>query len=754
MLFKSVQFWLLQILLISLAACNSKNNSGTSASASIGTNRSVAVVAKKADTAKVCASAAEGSTATLKCPAGQMVKSIEFASYGTPKGSCGSYSVSSCNSSKSLSVVKSSCIGNASCAIAASNNVFGDPCVGIRKKLVMQATCTDIVVATPTPTPTPAPADTPSSSANICGNPEEGTTANIACPSGQTITKVVFASYGTPANGSCGSYSVNSCNASTSLSVVQSLCVGKASCVFDINNDLFGDPCVGTGKYLTYEVQCSGSGATQPTPAPTATPVPASTPTPTPIPASNGSMKPQKSCLPFQEYSTASLRAKPKKVFAHYFYPFPLSIDNQPTASDYYTVNYMNPFGENSAFLAGGGFLRARPLLTAPLSSSAWEALNMQTEVRRAVAMGLDGFAFNVMDTQTDGWTAALNMLDAAKAVDPGFKIILMPDMTALADPNQIDTAVAAFYNHPSSYKLADGRLVLAAFYADAQSPTWWSNKLSQLKSKGYPIAFVPLLDLTDSNMQSYASISYGFSEWGPRDELYTAGMVNQPGNIHKYVNLYMAPVAPNDVRPKDLLYWESHNSTSFRNLWMSAINGGADWVQLVTWNDYGESTHVSPSLGQKGELQRTYYDLSSFYLTWFKMGAQPTITNDMLYYFHRRHSSTLQPSSKTYQTGTFGIDYGTPTNDIELVAFLTSPGTLEITIGTKVSTMNAPAGITVFQVPLGIGKPSFRLLRNNAAVISFTSQTEILSRIDTTDLTYQSGSASASGTCYTFPEP
>jgi hypothetical protein len=78
---------------------------------------------------------------TLTCPAGKTIHSIDFASYGTPVGSCGGFSASSCNASTSISVVINHCIGQATCSIYADNSVFGDPCPGTAKLLDVQATC-------------------------------------------------------------------------------------------------------------------------------------------------------------------------------------------------------------------------------------------------------------------------------------------------------------------------------------------------------------------------------------------------------------------------------------------------------------------------------------------------------------------------------------------------------------------------------------------------------------------------------------
>lgn len=91
----------------------------------------------------VCGTAAsEGVVATLTCPTGSVITAINFASYGTPTGSCGAFSVSSCNAPTSVSVVQSACLNQASCSVASSYLSFsGDPCYGVPKHLFIQATC-------------------------------------------------------------------------------------------------------------------------------------------------------------------------------------------------------------------------------------------------------------------------------------------------------------------------------------------------------------------------------------------------------------------------------------------------------------------------------------------------------------------------------------------------------------------------------------------------------------------------------------
>lgn len=90
---------------------------------------------------QVCATPGEGGTATITCPAGTSVTSIDFASYGTPTGACGGFAASACNAATSQAKLDAACLGNATCSIGANNGVFGDPCVGTLKRLYVQATC-------------------------------------------------------------------------------------------------------------------------------------------------------------------------------------------------------------------------------------------------------------------------------------------------------------------------------------------------------------------------------------------------------------------------------------------------------------------------------------------------------------------------------------------------------------------------------------------------------------------------------------
>jgi Glycosyl hydrolase family 71 len=498
----------------------------------------------------------------------------------------------------------------------------------------------------------------------------------------------------------------------------------------------------------------SSDGApTPPTTATTASPTTPAAPATasTLVTASNGG----DACLPAAMLSTSALFNAPKRVFAHYFNPYPISIDNAASVDDYYNKNYLSKTGESSKWAAQGGFLRQRPMGVAVSSNANWRQLNMEREISAAIARGITGFTFDSLAATdaTDSNSALHLMLAAAHTVDSRFKIMVMPDITALgADSDAVVAIIATAAASPAAYRLADGRLVVTAFDASLNPPSWWQSVISRLTSQGIHIAFVPTFLGWSASADAFAPFSYGFGDWGSATVGDSSAQQGDPEIVHKtYGKIFMMPVDPQQYRPKDSVYWEAGNSGAFRDAWNSSIQGDADWIQLVTWNDFTETSAIAPITD--ATLQRTigtgFYNLTGYYATWFLNGGQPQITHDVLYYFYRREATT---AASPAQTEKVTLVNGVAQNNIELLAFLTSPGVLKITVGGKTYTQNAAAGVVSFQVPSQAGTPMFTLSRSGVDVFSFNGGVQIYGSAGLPsgiqDMTYWSGSASKSGVC------
>jgi hypothetical protein len=123
--------------------------------------------------AAVCVDTQENQVASIGCCAGEVIGAVEFASFGTPTGSCatGFIASASCNSNHSMAVVSAACVGRQTCKLDASCKTFhekltnpGAFCWAVAKSLAVKVACKPVATATAVegsagrrPTPPPPP---------------------------------------------------------------------------------------------------------------------------------------------------------------------------------------------------------------------------------------------------------------------------------------------------------------------------------------------------------------------------------------------------------------------------------------------------------------------------------------------------------------------------------------------------------------------------------------------------------------------
>jgi hypothetical protein len=467
--------------------------------------------------------------------------------------------------------------------------------------------------------------------------------------------------------------------------------------------------------------------------------------------------------FPFSDLSSA--KNPSRQVFLNYFPWLFLSLDNKPLNADFWsTPGKIVPMASATADNPGAFFntkpvvLNQRPISPRPWDSPFWRERNLAIDIRRAQRIGADGFLLTLPQIN-DGpmWDAALALCRVASHIAPGFRVVAQPGMVSLAgaqvQPDALVDAIATLDACPASARLTDGRLLIAPWAADKESPEFWQAVSRGLATKGIKTALLPvLLSVSDDSVGKLAPLSYEMADWGWSDvnsgssppENRIRMLLSRPGR-------WMAPVRPQDVRPKQSISGESQNTRLFRDMWMAAIEDkrAAD-VQIITWNDLSEGSEIEPG----SATQFLFYDLTAYYTFWYKAGHAPAIHSDAIYYCSRTQDMSgagrnARPGERYHglaiaaNVGPMQILGQTPlANDLEMIAFLTAPSRLEIVAGGRTFEKDAGPGLAVFTVPAVVGRPMFRIVRAGAVVAQVEAHYAIGSVGAVPNLFYYGGSS------------
>lgn len=195
--------------------------------------------------------ASEGQTLSLTAPAGKVITSVEFASFGTPIGSAGSWSIGSCHATNSASIISAAALGQTSLTILASSTVFGNPCVGTSKTLAVKLGVGQLVsgsndVFHVTVNPLPTATVTASGSTTFCQGGSVTLTANggtglsyqwsngsnnqtLAVSSAGSYTVTVTGANGCSSTSAPTVVTVNSLPSAPAITGTPTVCVGSTS---------------------------------------------------------------------------------------------------------------------------------------------------------------------------------------------------------------------------------------------------------------------------------------------------------------------------------------------------------------------------------------------------------------------------------------------------------------------------------------------------------------------------------------------
>lgn len=392
------------------------------------------------------------------------------------------------------------------------------------------------------------------------------------------------------------------------------------------------------------------------------------------------------------------------------------------------------------------GQMRDRPVFRAHRPEANWKTLDFRDRYANVKAAGFDVIYLDLLFGLTHPADALLAYDGADMA---GMKIIAQPDVNSwngnMTSANGFPTEASIVTEcvrrlklllvKPAAYQMADGRYVVSPYHAELWTASRWLAVMNQLESDmGITTAFIANF-ASFSVMSAYKTtmgtkmIACGI--WGDRDpaDASVVNSITNNNNAHAIGLQFCQFTSNQDVRPREFLYYESKNSGAMRATWAQAINGHAEWTLHTTLDDYFEGAFLEPSANRgPGWLW-----LCSYYVHWYKTGVQPTVAKDTLFVSNRRTPFGATPTAQTAATMALRSGGSAASNNVECVAFLTSPGIVTLD-GTPTS---CPAGLTVLTVPLTARQHTATLTRSGVVTLTVNSTVASVAALPSQQLDY-----------------
>ncbi|EMD39964.1 glycoside hydrolase family 71 protein [Gelatoporia subvermispora B] len=392
---------------------------------------------------------------------------------------------------------------------------------------------------------------------------------------------------------------------------------------------------------------------------------------------------------------------------------------------------------------------------------------NWASDIALAQSSGIDGFALNV---GSDVWQPARvqDAYTAAANSSTDFKLFLSFDMSALpcSSPDDAQTLrnyITSYSSHPNQF-IVDGRVFASTFSGESCTfgqdsvPDGWKSQFTQHPdlTGANAVYFVPSFFIDPSTFNQYQGVMDGDFNWNSGwnvgltpDQLNSAlnsvgsglgsltgaitssitqavsGLVGTMDSDNQHLQAlssvssslsYMAAASP--------WFFTHYGANSYNKNWIYLADfflyptrwenlisnrNSVDFVECISWNDYGESHYLGPIEGAQPNSQAWvdgfdhtgWLDMTNYYATAFKTGSYPNITQDKLYMWARPHPTNANSPDPVPKPTNFQLDQDT----LWAVVFATAPAT--VTLATADSTSQdffVPAGVTKLSLQLTPG--------------------------------------------------
>ncbi|MCJ1230621.1 hypothetical protein MMC12_007295 [Toensbergia leucococca] len=354
---------------------------------------------------------------------------------------------------------------------------------------------------------------------------------------------------------------------------------------------------------------------------------------------------------------------------------------------------------------------------------------NYTNDIVLAQAAGIDAFAINY-----GGFDAVWSLQEqylsefysAAEALS--FKVFLSIDTTSVTDPSMVVQLVNQYAGSPAQLTI-DSAAMLSSFSTTPPNWNWQNDILDQITTA---VHLVPGNIGTDASSLFSQAPSSGIFPWvhpyltateeATLDVLFAA---ERTATGKKW----MAPIAPWFFKRFDVgdNWSQAQDAAIFVSRWQHLLQLQPDYIELVTWNDWGESSYLGPA-DTAESVPTAYWDtldhsaflkMAAVFIKAYKAGETSvsiSAEDEDVFFFYRLQPATTLGSQDTLP---LPLDASSLSDNVYIVSFLASPASIALTSGGVTTTIPAQEGVQLTGVPWTLGAQSLTATRNGETFVS-----------------------------------
>ncbi|KAL8672977.1 MAG: hypothetical protein Q9224_007543, partial [Gallowayella concinna] len=222
-------------------------------------------------------------------------------------------------------------------------------------------------------------------------------------------------------------------------------------------------------------------------------------------------------------------------------------------------------------------------------------------DINLAKAAGIDAFAINYGGWNVD-WTQHEAQLEKfyRTAEQMSFQLFLSIDTTSVKDPNMIIHLSNTYSsNSPAQLKI-NGKIMLSSFQTDPPAWNWQTDVMDKINT---PVLLLPGT-LSDDAAALFSNDIPGAGPFtwihpsASAEKEHSTDMAMASQRDSSKGKLWMAGIAPWFFThlPHDNKNWaQAQDDAIFIDRWASLLTLKPDFIEIVTWNDWSESSYIGP---------------------------------------------------------------------------------------------------------------------------------------------------------------